>query len=148
MVNVLVAYASQADWSINERRLIEAVRKIAHDFGFTQGEISIAIVDDAQIHALNRQYLDHDWPTDAISFQFDAEAPVLNGEVIVSFEMAERISAEQRWNADDELLLYVIHGALHLVGMDDQNDESAAQMRSEERKYLMHFEVPFASEHQ
>ncbi|NBO66469.1 MAG: hypothetical protein EBU88_16765, partial [Acidobacteria bacterium] len=49
--------------------ILQAVNQIASDYGWTEGEISITIVDDPQIHQVNRQYLNHDYPTDVISFQ-------------------------------------------------------------------------------
>ncbi len=128
-------------------RLIDAVRVIAEEYSFHTGEISIAILDDAAIRVINRDYLQHDWATDAITFPFEAHDGILEGEILVSRETADRVASTLPWSGDDELLLYVIHGTLHLVGFDDQDDVSRALMKAAEKKYLLHFQVPQAATH-
>lgn len=129
-------------------RLVEAVRVVAGDYGFRKGEVSVAILDDAAIRVVNREYLHHDWATDAITFPFEASNDFIEGEILVSRETADRVANTLPWSGDDELLLYVIHGTLHLVGLDDQDDASRATMKSAEKKYLIHFHVPQAATHQ
>ena len=99
-------------------------------------EISIAIVDDETIHDLNRRYLKHDYATDVLSFVLDRDEGHLDGEVIASAETASRVGRQFSAPADDELLLYVVHGMLHLVGFDDQTPAAAKRMRKEEQKIL------------
>ena len=101
--------------------------------------MSIAVVDDARMHELNRRYLDHDYPTDVLSFVLAHVGNHLDGQIVVSFDYAAREAARYGWNADDELLLYVIHGSLHLVGYDDLNPEVKQEMRAAEQKYLAQF---------
>ena len=127
--------------AINHARLKKAVRLILKDAGIERGEISIAIVDDARMHALNRQYLQHDYPTDVLSFvlERDDEHKSLDGEIIASADYAAREAPRYGWTTDDELLLYIIHGCLHLVGHDDQAAEAQTAMRVAERKYLAQF---------
>jgi probable rRNA maturation factor len=102
-------------------------------------QLSIAIVDDATIHELNRRYLEHDYPTDVLSFTLERDNEHLEGEVIASAETAARSAADYGWSADDELLLYVVHGTLHLVGHDDGTPDERAVMRRLERRYLASF---------
>ena len=124
-----------------DSRITSAVQKILTDAGVQRGTLSIAIVDDETIHRLNRQYLQHDYPTDVLSFNLEPQAGrgSVNGEIIVSFETAERIAPEIGWSPADEILLYVIHGALHLVGMDDATADEQHEMRAAERRYLVEF---------
>ncbi len=129
-------------------RLVAAVRTIAGEYGFRSGEISLAILDDEAIRVVNRDFLQHDWATDAITFPFEASNGVLEGEILVSRETAERVAETLPWSGDDELLLYIIHGTLHLVGFDDQDEETRAIMKAAEKKYLIHFQVPQAETHQ
>ena len=129
-------------------RMMDAVRVIAADFGYEEGEISVAVMDDAAIRQLNQEYLDHDWATDVITFPLEEDDLVLEGEIVVSRETADREAANHPWSGDDELLLYVIHGMLHLVGFDDTEDEARAEMKAAERDYLMRFKVPGAEKHQ
>ncbi|MBC7855417.1 MAG: rRNA maturation RNase YbeY [Pirellulaceae bacterium] len=121
---------------LDEARLKKALRAVLQDAGFEEGEISIAVVDDAEMHALNRKYLDHDYPTDVLSFVLDEEDGRLDGEIILSSDYAGREAEIYNWTAEDEVLLYVIHGSLHLVGHDDQDPEGKQKMRGAERHYL------------
>lgn len=124
---------------VDVKRLRRAVKTILADAGISRGEISIAVVDDARMHELNRRYLDHDDPTDVLSFVLAREADQLDGQIVVSADYAAREAARYGWNADDELLLYAIHGALHLVGYDDLDPDAKREMRAAERKYLAQF---------
>ncbi len=116
--------------------MIAAVRGVLAEAGVTQGEISIAVVDDEAMQRLNAKYLDHDWPTDVLSFVIEAEGDSLEGQLIVNAETAARAAPQYDLAAADELLLYVIHGALHLVGYDDHNDEDRQRMREAEERHL------------
>ncbi len=133
-------------WRGDFQRLEKAVRQVSIDHGYREGEISLVIVDDEEIQQLNREHLQHDWPTDVISFLFSADGR-LEGEIIVSMETAIREATDLPWTADDELLLYVIHGMLHLVGYGDLEEGEAKVMREREKHYLCLFEVPGASQH-
>ena len=124
---------------INEARLADAARRVLLGEEIESGTISIAVVDDLAIHKLNRQYLAHDYPTDVLSFVLEQTAgppASLQGEVIVSADTADTMAARIGWPPEDELLLYVIHGCLHLAGHDDQTDEAREAMRGRERFYL------------
>ena len=102
-----------------------------------RGSISIALVDNMTIHALNRTHLGHDWPTDVISFPLSPpEAPVLTGELVVSAEMACTTARELDVEPFAELSLYVIHGLLHLCGFDDHDDADIERMRQREDELL------------
>jgi len=131
----------QTAHAVDAKRLVSAARRVLVDSRFKSATISIAVVDDVTIHGLNRQFLNHDYPTDVLSFMLDANETHLKGEVVLSAETAASVAAAGGWKAADEQLLYVIHGVLHLVGLDDQSDDAARQMRSAERYYLHEFGV-------
>ncbi|MFO0869416.1 MAG: rRNA maturation RNase YbeY [Pirellulales bacterium] len=132
---------AQQRLAVDRQRLIDVVRQILIGEGFARGDVSLAIVDDPTIHQLNRQYLDHDYATDVLSFLLDetADPRGVEGEVIVSADTALQSAASYGWEAADELLLYVVHGTLHLTGYDDQTPELQQQMRERERYYLARF---------
>ncbi len=134
-LQVLIAN-EQSTLPIDEARLRSAVRAVCEDSPFCTGQISVAIVDDPTIHALNRQYLKHDYPTDVLSFVLESDEAHLEGELIVSADMAASNASEYDWPAANELLLYVIHGTLHLVGYRDQQPADIAQMCAAEAIYL------------
>ena len=136
---IAIHVANEQTLPLDETPLRRAVRMILRDAAISHAEVSIAVVDDPTIHQLNRQYLDHDEATDVISFVLQREEDRLEGEVVVSAETAQRCAHQFGWSAADELLLYVIHGTLHLVGYDDQTPEQRAAMRDQERAYLARF---------
>jgi probable rRNA maturation factor len=125
----------------HRKRLTQAVLRVLTDAGIREGEVSIAIVDDERMHELNRQYLNHDYPTDVLSFvlEQDEAGKHLDGQIIASAAYAAREAARYGWEAEDELLLYSIHAALHLVGHDDHEPEGQQAMRAAEAKYLAEF---------
>ncbi|QDU30022.1 Endoribonuclease YbeY [Anatilimnocola aggregata] len=129
----------QETHTVNYDRLIAAVKLIFADAGYVRGEVSIAIVTDEAMHDLNRQYLQHDYPTDVLSFVLEEDSDRLDGQLIVSADYASREAPTFGWTTDDELLLYTIHGALHLVGYDDLEPELKAEMREQEKRYLAKF---------
>lgn len=126
----------QTTLEIDAARITRLAEQILRDAGIRGGSLSIAVVDDPTIHELNRQFLQHDYPTDALSFLLERDSDRLEGEVIVSADTAARVAAELDWPAEDELLLYVVHATLHLVGHDDATDELRAAMRDAESRYL------------
>ena len=126
---------------IDEARLRKVLTYLFQQAGYTTGEISLAAVDNAAIHAVNREHLAHDYPTDVISFVFTDEPPLLDGEVIASAEYALGEATRYGWPAEDELLLYFVHGALHLIGYDDTTPAAAQLMRAQERQLLAAFDL-------
>ncbi len=126
----------QSTLAVDEDRIRRVAAAILADAGYVEGELSIAIVDDPTIHELNARHLQHDYPTDVLSFALVDEPPRLEGEVIVSADTAADNAADYGWPASDELLLYVIHGSLHLAGHRDKADDEVAAMREAEAKYL------------
>jgi probable rRNA maturation factor len=132
----------QAVVPLSRRRLAAAVRRVLVEASVRDASVSLAIVDDPTIHRLNRQFLGHDRPTDVLSFLLDRRDDGLEGEIVVSGPTAAAAAGQFGWSAQEELLLYVIHGALHLVGYDDRTPHQRATMRSQERKHLKRWGVP------
>ena len=99
---------------VDEKPLIEAASNILVDSRFETAEVSIVIVDDEEMHQLNVEYLNHDYPTDVLSFPLVSTKTELSGEVIVSVDTASREAAEHGLRPDEELLLYVVHGHQHV----------------------------------
>ena len=129
MIKVLITN-EQSQHAIDGEQLRAAVLGVVDEAEIGAGEVSLAIVDDETIHALNVQYLQHDYATDVISFVLEQAAGHLEGEVIVSADMAATVAQEYGWPAQHELLLYVIHGTLHLVGYDDKDPQKKIEMQS------------------
>lgn len=117
-------------------QLRKAVRAALAGSEIRKAKICIAVVDDATIARLNKQFLDHDGPTDVLSFPMEERPGWVEAEVVVSAETAQREAAGYGWGPHDELLLYVVHGVLHLAGYDDHSPGDEAAMRRRESEVL------------
>ncbi|GAB4137383.1 MAG: hypothetical protein Tsb009_04910 [Planctomycetaceae bacterium] len=148
---------SQDHLTIDEsliRNVIETTLSVER---VARAAISVALVDNAKIHELNRQFLNHDYETDVLSFLLECEKHEtrsededsqypgaglhIEGELIISTEMAAQRAADYHWSFGDELVLYLVHGLLHLVGYDDQTEDQREQMRARERAILSHWNL-------
>ena len=106
--------------------------------GFPDAELSVSFVSDPEIARLAGSYGREERPTDVLAFaQRDATghpaAVDLLGDVVISLDTAERQAHRRRKPLDDELRQLLIHGILHLLGMDHELDEDARNMRELER---------------
>src|SRR5206468_11350539 len=91
------------------------VRTVLEGEGVADAEISLAFVDNPTIHQLNKRYLQHDEPTDVLSFPLsEPGAKRLAVELVIGVEVAQKQAAERGHDVGTELALYVIHGLLHL----------------------------------
>lgn len=99
----------------------------------TDAELSLVFCDDPFIHALNRDYRGKDKPTDVLSFTQDAESGIL-GDVVISVPTAQRQADAQGHPLAQEVEWLFLHGALHLLGYDDDTDEQAEEMNVRARR--------------
>jgi probable rRNA maturation factor len=142
MISISVA-SPQELVPLDYARLKECARTVLTGEGIREAKATLAFVDDATIAGLNKRFLDHDGPTDVITFTYSRpKAKKLEGEVVIGVEVAQREAAERGHEVNTELCLYVIHGCLHLCGYDDQSSRDAADMRRKERDYLRKLNLP------
>jgi probable rRNA maturation factor len=135
--------APQESVPIDRAAVRAAVRAVLDGEEVADYEVSLAFVDDATIHRLNKQFLQHDEPTDVLTFPLsDAGAKKLSGELVIGAEVARARAAELGHDVQAELALYVIHGLLHLCGYNDHEPDDAAAMRQRERHYLQQLGLP------
>ena len=127
-------------------------------------QISVALADDATVRRVNRDFLGHDYDTDVLSFLFESSAAApsrqpkkpgvservpdprgagrrIDGEVLVSAEMAVEMADRFGCSARDELTLYLVHGLLHLCGYDDLSPAERRLMRQREREILAQLKI-------
>jgi probable rRNA maturation factor len=119
------------------RRLRSLIKMICSRFDVPHARISIAIVNDSIIESINREYLNHDYPTDVISFDLsEADDPQRQFEVMVNWDEAVRQSRQRGHSPQAELALYVTHGLLHNLGYDDGTDSDSEKMHQMEDELL------------
>jgi probable rRNA maturation factor len=127
---------------IDRARMREVARAVLAGEGVAEADISLAFVDNPTIHRLNQRYLQHDEPTDVLSFPLGEGGNKLAGELVIGAEVARAQAAERGHDVQAELALYVIHGLLHLCGHDDRGPAEARAMRERERHYLAQLGLP------
>ena len=114
-------------------------RQILSALGEGRSELSIALIDDAEMQALNRAWRGHDRPTDVLSFSLlegegGAHRGGLLGDVVISVETAAAQASARHRSLDDEILRLLLHGVLHVLGHDHENDAEAREMAREHRR--------------
>lgn len=119
------------------RRTVAAAARAA---GPLEGPLHVHVVSDREIRRVNRERLGHDWSTDVCTFPM--EEPFLWGELVVSLDTAKREAAERGIPVARELALYVIHGVLHLRGLDDHTGPQRQAMRRAEARSLARIPGP------
>ena len=120
---------------IKKRDTNKWIRAVAATYGRKVGEIGYLFCDDEKILEVNREYLQHDYCTDIITFDYD-EDDVINGDLVISLDTV-RTNAEKFGKAyDDELHRVIIHGILHLCGINDKGPGEREIMEAAEDKAL------------
>ena len=159
----IYAADEQADHPVAVERWSALARSVLEAEGIvSETEVSLLFVDEATIASLNERFLDKTGPTDVLSFPIEDEVDrggrspdeggtgpgsieadtgrlLLLGDVVICPAVAVRNAADHGVGVDDELALLVVHGILHLLGMDHQVDEEAERMEQRERQLLARF---------
>ncbi len=125
----------QKHYEIKGSKIKRAVKEVLSKGG-KDARLSIALVDNSKIKDLNKQYFNSDEVTDVISFPLSNNKNILCGEIIVSVETAVDTAGKRNISIEGEIVLYIIHGILHLLGYDDGNEGDARVMHEEESKIL------------
>lgn len=154
----------QADAPVDTLRWMRLAKNVLEAEGIKgDAELSVLFVDERSMAELHERFLGRDGPTDVLAFPMDddlvpsgrspdsggpgpgatapepGEAPLLLGDVVVCPAVAERNAGERSVSYDDELALLVVHGILHLLGMDHVDDDEARAMERRERELLDRF---------
>jgi probable rRNA maturation factor len=155
----------QEDLPVDLGRWAALARSVLADRGVKdEAEVSLLFVDEGAIAALNEQFLHREGPTDVLAFPIEdepvpggrspdlggtgpgtealEEPTLLLGDVVICPAVAARNAVEHGVATDDELALLVVHGLLHLLGMDHQADAEAERMERLERTLLARFHRP------
>ena len=111
------------------------IKAVAQSYGKKVGEVGYMFVNDEKILEINNEYLGHDYYTDVITFDYD-EGDVVNGDIVISLDTV-RTNAEMFGKAyEDELYRVIIHGILHLCGLNDKGPGEREIMEKAENKAL------------
>ena len=129
----------------DRRRVSAWIKECAGLFLKEIGDLSIVFCSDDYVLKVNRQYLQHDYFTDIITFDY-SEGDVLAGDLIISTDSVKSNACEFGVMFHVELLRVVVHGVLHLAGLKDKSKIEAAEMRRAEEKCLSLWYEKYAGE--
>lgn len=120
---------------IKKRETTAWIRAVAASYNLKVGEVGYMFVDDEKILEVNNEYLGHDYYTDIITFDYD-EGDILNGDIVISLDTV-RTNAERFGKSyEEELFRVIIHGILHLCGINDKGPGERELMEAAEDKAL------------
>lgn len=119
----------------HKRKANKWIRAVAATYGRKVGEVGYMFVDDEKILETNRQYLRHDYYTDVITFDYD-EGDTINGDIVISLDTVRTNSEKYAKSFDDEFRRVLIHGILHLCGINDKGPGEREIMEANENKAL------------
>jgi rRNA maturation RNase YbeY len=120
---------------IKKRDTTAWIKAVAAMYGKKVGEIGYLFVNDEKILEVNREYLGHDYYTDIITFDYN-EGNVINGDLVISLDTVRTNAEEFGKEYDEELHRVIIHGILHLCGINDKGPGEREIMEAAENKAL------------
>lgn len=120
---------------LKKRKINRWIREIARSYGKKTGEIAYVFCSDDIILETNRKYLQHDYYTDIITFDYTEENR-LNGDIFISLDTVKSNAGQFGVTFENELHRVLIHGVLHLCGIDDKGEENRRRMTTCENRAL------------
>ena len=111
------------------------IQEVLNAMSLGAGTIEFNFVDDATISQLNQTYLNHEGPTDIITFNLGDDVTLM-GDIYIGVGQAARNAAEFKGTLDDEIKLLIVHGILHLMGFEDNTKAKKAEMDREQNRIL------------
>jgi len=131
--------SSQTALRVPRKKITALVEFTASAESTPLDEVDIAIVTSRQIAALNRRYLQHAGATDVLSFNLSVPGGSVTVQVIVCADLAVREARSRRVGPQRELMLYILHGLLHVMGYDDTTPQAAEKMYARQEELLEAF---------
>jgi len=120
---------------IKKRDTTAWIKAVAATYGRKVGEVGYLFVDDEKILEVNREYLGHDYYTDIITFDYD-EDDTISGDLVISLDTVRTNAGQFGKTYDEELHRVIIHGILHLCGINDKGPGEREIMEAAENKAL------------
>lgn len=121
--------------AIDQPRIKAWVQSVAEDYGRRVGEVAYIFVDDEEILRVNRQFLQHDYYTDIITFDY-CEGDVISGDLVISLDTIRTNAELFQKPYEEELHRVIIHGILHLCGLNDKGPGERELMEAAENRAL------------
>ena len=124
----------------NKTKIKKWLKLVAESEVFSLGAVSVIFCSDNYILDINQHFLQHDYFTDIITFDY-SEGEKISGDLFISVDSVRENSIEYGTEFEEELHRVIVHGILHLIGYDDHTDEDIRTMRSKENYYLSLYDL-------
>ena len=124
----------------NKTKIKKWLKLVAESEVFSLGAVSVIFCSDNYILDINQRFLQHDYFTDIITFDY-SEGEKISGDLFISVDSVRENSIEYGTEFEEELHRVIVHGILHLIGYDDHTDEDIRTMRSKENYYLSLYDL-------
>ena len=135
----MISFNYETDFELeNEAQYEEWISRIIESEGFDEGEINYIFCDDDYLLKVNQDYLDHDYYTDIITFDY-VKGKTISGDIFVSLPRILDNASTLSQNFESEFNRVLAHGILHLCGYKDKTEEEKSQMRAKEDFYINQF---------
>ena len=121
--------------TLNTAQVERWIRSVAADYGFSVGELNYIFCNDDKILAVNQEFLQHDYYTDIITFDYTTRSRV-NGDIYISLDTVQSNAEQEGTTFVHELHRIIIHGLLHLTGQGDKTPETKVEMTAKEDSAL------------
>ncbi len=133
----MISYSTEnvAFPKIRRRETTQWIRRVAQTYGKRVGEVGYLFCDDNHILEVNREYLQHDYYTDIITFDY-CEGDTINGDLVISLDTVRSNAELFHKDYDEELHRVIIHGILHLCGLNDKGPGERELMEAAEDRAL------------
>jgi probable rRNA maturation factor len=122
--------------SISKRKIQFLIKNLSELLNFSTESLEINFINANKIEEINSKYLNHNYSTDIITFNYSENKKILDGEIFISIDDAFTNSEKFKISFNLEITRLVIHGILHLLGYDDQNPKDKIKMKRKENKLL------------
>lgn len=137
----MISFNYECDFNIvNEDEFFVWIENVINSENKSLGEISYIFCDDEYLLEINKQYLNHDYYTDIISFDY-TENEVVSGDIFISIDRVKENALDYGVSFDNELKRVVIHGILHFCGYKDKSQDEERMMRLKEEEKINLFHV-------
>lgn len=132
----MISFFYETDFKINKPRTWKNwLKESAANEGFKIGDINYIFCDDEYLLKINKEYLQHDYYTDVIGFQY-SEGKELSGDIYISITRIEDNAQKNNVDFKNEFARVVIHGILHFMNYKDKSEKDAKKMREMESHYI------------